>query len=609
MSIDAAKEKILREIDLSQYVGQTVKLIRRSGNHVGLCPFHEEKSPSFTVFAKNYYCFGCQESGDVITFAMKTKGLSFIDALKFLAAHHGLDVGDLDRRKKSSAEDRARATMFRCLQTAQEYFVRHLARPEAEAHRRYLEGRGFSPEQIISYGFGFAPEGGGLTAALRGLGIAMADIEKASLGYPGKYGRDGGYDFFQSRIMIPIKDSFGRIIAFGGRTVTDHPAKYKNSKETAVFHKSRTLYGADTAASPARKSNRVIVTEGYMDALKLWASGIPETVAVLGTALTAQHMKALARMATTVFLVFDGDRAGIRAGLKSVEAALTVPGLNIKVLSLPDGHDPDSFVTERGKEAFLAALSSSEELFQFAIRHTLKEHEGIQVAQVVAGTILPWLSTIKDPITRSFLLTKLAQTTGIGQQTLEAQMSPQAGGPLRSSGAVGPSTVSGANGDVPADEGAEPVNPGPEGLDRLAVEFLAHVYFLPAAFTDEALVEEAAKLVVGQRADLLALVAAMRQKAQAIGVLADSASFDWLAGASEAWLPFFAKLKAKREFFATEDPGRAIDMLMVRCQLTKIKNDISMLKAQLAAEPNSLEILAALGQLTGTRLSLESRLS
>lgn len=613
MSIEAAKEKILREIDLSQFVGQTVKLTRRSGNHVGLCPFHEEKSPSFTVFAKNYYCFGCQASGDVITFAMQTRGLSFIDALKYLAASHGLDVGDLDRRKKNSAEDRARATMFRCLQTAQEYFVRHLARPEAEPHRRYLEGRGFSADQIVSYGFGFAPDGGGLTKTLRGLGIAMADIEKASLGYPAKYGNDGGYDFFQSRIMIPIKDSFGRIIAFGGRTVVDHPAKYKNSKETAVFHKSRTLYGADTAAAPARKSNRVIVTEGYMDALKLWASGIPETVAVLGTALTAQHMKALSRMASTVFLVFDGDRAGIRAGLKSVEAALTVPGLNIKVLSLPAGHDPDTFVSEQGKDAFIEALAGSEELFQFAIRHTLKDHSGMQVAQVVSSTILPWLATIKDPITRSYLLTKLSQTTGIDQPSLTAQMNAPAPASAPTNVQIarhGQGAEAAPSGPAPEGVGPEQTGPsGPSGLSRLAVEFLAHIYFLPSPFAGEAMVAEAAELVVGQRQDLIALVAAMREKASTLGVLADTGDFAWLTGASEAWLPFFAQLRQRREFFATDDPGRAIEMLMVRARLTKIKNDISMLKAQLAAEPNSLDILAALGKLTSTRLSLESQLS
>lgn len=633
MSIEAAKEKILREIDLSQYIGQTVKLTRRSGNHVGLCPFHEEKSPSFTVFPKNYYCFGCQASGDVITFAMETKGLGFIDALKYLAASHGLDVGDLDYKKKNSAEDKARALIFRCLQTAQEYFVKELARPQAEPHRRYLEKRGFSPEQIAAYGFGYAPEGGGLSGALLKLGIPMAAIEKASLGYPAKYPKPGqsagGYDFFQSRITIPIKDSFGRIIGFGGRTVNDHPAKYKNSKETDVFHKSKTLFGADSAAAHARKQNRVIVTEGYMDALQLWANGILETVAVLGTALTHSHIKALARMAKTVFLVFDGDKAGIRAGLKSVEAALTVPGLNIKVLSLPDGHDPDSYVAAHGREAFIAALGDAEDLFQFAIRHTLSQNSGLQVAQVVADTILPWLKTIADPITRSYLLTKLAQTTGIDQGTLVSQLDrvqrppveargsaaqpqqPQQGRQVRQGAEYGRD----ASADHPSagqdmGQGGPPQQEGPKQLDRLAVEFLAHLYFLPAEHADDALLQRAADMVVATRADVQRLVKAMVAECQRGGKpLADSDQHHWLGEDQEAWLPFFTELRGRRAFFETSDPKGAVEKIVGRAELTKIKNDISMLKAQLAADPSSLEILSALGKLTGQRLALEKNLT
>lgn len=603
MSIDAAKERILREVDLATFIGQSVQLTRRSGNQVGLCPFHDEKSPSFTVFAKNYYCFGCHASGDVITFAMETRGLGFIDALKFLAAQHGIEVGDLSSRK-NSPEDRARSIMFRSLQTAQEYFCHHLGRPEAEAHRRYLEGRGFTPEQISRYGFGFAPEGGGLTSALIKRGVAIADIEKASLGYPAKYPKPGqeGYDFFQSRITIPIKDSFGRIIGFGGRTVVDHPAKYKNSRETDLFQKSRTLFGADLAATAARKQNRVVVTEGYMDAMQLWAHGIDETVAILGTALTAHHMRALSRMAHTVYLVFDGDKAGIRAGLKSVEAALTVPGLNIKVLSLPDGHDPDSYVAAFGRDAFLEAMQgTSEELFQFAIRHTLAGQGGMQVTQAVAETILPWLRTITDPITRSFLLTKLAQTTGIDQATLAAQLKAQ----------PNPERAGGQHAQPGESPAATPQRPqaGPGQLGRLGVELMAQLYFLPKEFNDTAQLASATALVLAEHEEAKRLAAKMSEVRVQQGCLADLDGPLWLGDDADIWLAFFAQLRSRRAFFENNHPGEAVAKITTQAELTKVKNDISMLKSQLAAEPSSLEILAALGQLTGRRLELEKNLT
>lgn len=661
MSVDAAKEKILREVDLREVIGQTVALTRRSGNHVGLCPFHEEKSPSFTVFAKNYYCFGCQASGDVITFVMQTKGLGFIDALKYLAASNGIDVGEL--RRKNTAEDQARAIMFRCLQKAQEYFTHHIASAAAKDHRDYLVGRGFSPEQITAYGFGFAPEGGGLTSALLGQGIKIGDIEKASLGYPAKYPKPGqqGYDFFQSRITIPIKDSFGRIVGFGGRTVVDHPAKYKNSKETDLFQKSRLLFGADVAVTPARKNNRIIVTEGYMDAMQLWANGIGEAVAILGTALTQSHMRSLARLAKRVYLVFDGDKAGVRAGLKSVEAALAVPGLNIKVLSLPDGQDPDSYVAAHGKDAFIDALGSSEDLFQFAIRHTLKGQDGLQVTQVVTETILPWLKTIADPITRSYLLTKLAQTTGINQGTLESQMDrvsrpavpkqnppPGAGRrpvateavpqpPARAAAQPQPFTSQGRDFAGPHDHDprqggqvAEPARPSTSqlDLDKVAVELLAHLYFMPQGFMPQGTspqdsspqegggrdtLAEAVELVLAPHAEAHALAMRMTSHRSALGdgssCLADTDGSSWLSGDPEAWLPFFARLKERREFFETEDPQGALDKIISQARLTKIKKDISMLKAQLAANPSSLEILATLGQLTSQRIQLEKNLT
>lgn len=625
MSVDAAKEKILREVDLREVIGQTVALTRRSGNHVGLCPFHEEKSPSLTVFAKNYYCFGCHASGDVITFVMQTKGLGFIDALKYLAASNGIDVGEL--RRKNTAEDQARAIMFRCLQQAQEYFTRHMASPAAKQHRDYLVGRGFSLEQIAAFGFGFAPEGGGLTSALLGQGITIADIEKASLGYPAKYPKPGqkGYDFFQSRITIPIKDSFGRIVGFGGRTVVDHPAKYKNSKETELFQKSRLLFGADVAATPARKTNRIVVTEGYMDAMQLWANGIGEAVAILGTALTQSHMRSLARLAKRVYLVFDGDKAGVRAGLKSVEAALAVPGINIKVLSLPDGQDPDSYVAAHGKEAFIDALATSEDLFQFAIRHTLKGQAGLQVTQVVTDTVLPWLKTIDDPITRSFLMTKLAQTTGIDQGTLESQMDrvsrPATAAQPRQTHTARPAAAQGEGFQEPSHHdprpggqvAAEPARAGGVPLDKVAVELLAHLYFMRQDYEGSDTLAEAVALVLAPHAEAHALAERMNRHRSALqdgrSCLADTDGSGWLSSDSEAWLPFFARLKERREFFATEDPKGALDMIISQARLTKIKKDISLLKAQLAANPSSLEILAALGQLTGQRIQLEKNLT
>ncbi|MBO23112.1 MAG: DNA primase [Rhodospirillaceae bacterium] len=341
-----------------------MRLIRRGREFTGLCPFHNEKTPSFTVNDEKafYHCFGCGQHGDVISFAMETDGLSFPEAVEWLAAQAGLQV------PQSSPEERERAkvrsTLYDVVEQVCAWYQDQLAQPGGREAYNYLRGRGFTDETIERFRLGFAPDGRGkLLKSMGGRGLRQDQLVEAGLI---KMPENGGNprDYFFNRVIFPINDSRGRVIAFGGRILSDGQPKYLNSPETPLFHKGRSLYNFTMAREASRELGTVIVVEGYTDVIALAQAGLPNSVAPLGTALTEDQIRLLWRVANEPVLCFDGDNAGARAALRAAERALPLlqPGKTLRFMALPAGEDPDTLVKARGAEGFRTLLAGAHQL-------------------------------------------------------------------------------------------------------------------------------------------------------------------------------------------------------------------------------------------------------
>ena len=356
--LDELKSRLV----LSDVVGRRVKLRKGPrGEFTGLCPFHNEKSPSFTVSDDKgfYHCFGCGQHGSVFDFVMNTMNLQFPEAVEQLAATAGMEVP----RQSAAAAEAARrsATLHEVLDKAATWFTDQLRASQGSSARDYLKTRGVSAAGAASFRLGFAPNA---RTQLKDALLAR-DITEAQLIETGLIVKpeDGGasFDRFRNRLMFPILDSRGRVIAFGGRALGEARAKYLNSPETALFHKGRTLYGLFQARQPIREAGTAIVTEGYMDVIALVDGGFSHAVAPLGTALTEEQMGLLWRFAPEPVICLDGDAAGRRAAMAAAERALPLlkPGLSLRFAQLPEGEDPDSLIRSRGAEAMRQVLDAA----------------------------------------------------------------------------------------------------------------------------------------------------------------------------------------------------------------------------------------------------------
>ncbi|MEZ5667666.1 MAG: DNA primase [Alphaproteobacteria bacterium] len=351
-------QELRDRLRLSDYVARRVQLRRNGSESSGLCPFHNEKTPSFTVSDDKgfYHCFGCGAHGSVIDWVMETEGLGFPEAVRRLAADANLAVPE-DRPEDKAAAAR-RQSLHDVLETACTWFQAQLAAPDATNARAYLAGRGLDAEAIAAFRLGFAPDGRGrLKAALAKTGIGDDQLVAAGLM---KRPDDGGplRDYFFDRITFPIADERGRIVGFGGRALGDSPAKYLNSPDTEVFHKGQLLYNLQRARAAARGAGTVIAVEGYMDVIALHRAGYPHAVAPLGTAMTERQLELMWRMADEPVLCFDGDAAGRRAAARAAERALPhlKPAKSLRFVALPPGEDPDSLLRTAGAAGLARAL-------------------------------------------------------------------------------------------------------------------------------------------------------------------------------------------------------------------------------------------------------------
>jgi DNA primase len=365
-------DELRARVPLSGVIGRTTRLTKAGHEFKACCPFHNEKTPSFTVNDEKgfYHCFGCGAHGDVIRWMTDQRGLAFMDAVRELAAEAGMELPAPDPRAARAAEQRD--TLHDVMAAAQEWFVSNLAGSDGAAARAYLARRGFDAHTVARFGFGYAPD------ARQALKTALSRFSEDALIEAGLRITVEGkepYDRFRGRLMLPIEDARGRIIAFGGRildSATSDAPKYLNSPDTPLFDKGRTLYNLHRAGPAARRSGRLIVVEGYMDVIALAAAGIEETVAPLGTALTERQLELLWRLVEVPVLCFDGDAAGQRAAMRAVSRALPLlrPAHSLQIVRLPVGLDPDDLIKCDGKAGFEAALGGALPLLD-----TLWEHE------------------------------------------------------------------------------------------------------------------------------------------------------------------------------------------------------------------------------------------
>lgn len=363
---DELVEEVRTKNDIVEVISGYVKLQKKGSNYFGLCPFHNEKSPSFSVSAgkQMYYCFGCGAGGNVFTFLMEYENYSFQEAIKLLAERAGIKLPEGEPGQEARARDSRRTELLKVNKEAARYFYFQLRGKTGEIGYRYLRGRELSDETIHKFGLGFANmTSDDLTRYLKSKGYEDKLIQEAGLAtFDEKYGM---HDKFWNRVMFPIQDSNNRVIGFGGRVMGDARPKYLNSPETMVFDKSRNLYGLNFARSS--RAGNFILCEGYMDVIAMHQAGFHQAVASLGTAFTAGQANLLRRFTQEVILAYDSDGAGVNAALRAI-GILKEAGLTGKVLNLEPYKDPDEFMKNQGAEAFNERIRQAENSFFFELR-------------------------------------------------------------------------------------------------------------------------------------------------------------------------------------------------------------------------------------------------
>jgi len=416
-------DEVRMRSDIVEVISRYIPLKKAGANYRALCPFHEEKTPSFNVSPARqiFHCFGCGEGGNAITFVMKHESVSFPEAVRVLADQCGIEI----KTTPDKAEG-ARERIYRAMEAACAFYQKRLKSEESSSPvKEYLKKRGVTDELVKTFMIGWAPEEWeALTGHLLESGFDRTTLESAGLSKPSSKGNL--IDRFRGRLIFPIFSFGGKTIAFGARLIDDdqkQAPKYINSPETSVYSKRSVLYGLNLAKSAARRENSLIVVEGYMDTLALRLAGIDNCAAVSGTAFTSRQAEAIRRVCENVIVLFDTDEAGVTAAKKSVPILLDI-GLKVKALSLPGAKDPDEFIKARGKEKFLELMSKAPPFPLFIIDAALS---GAKLGSVEGKTravreAIPFLRRIQDNIERSQYVQILAERAGIDVKTLQAEV-------------------------------------------------------------------------------------------------------------------------------------------------------------------------------------------
>lgn len=425
---DDVLRTVRERASLTEVVSEVVSLRRRGQAAVGLCPFHAEKTPSFTVSEERgfFHCFGCGEHGDVFAFVMKTRSLSFPEAVREVARRVGVSLPETGGEGTERLDPLARAV------TVAAAFYRGMLRgPQGERARSYLAQRAISAESIERFGLGWAPGSGeALARHLRAAGIAERDAVEAGLLVQRRDG-SGVFDRFRDRIVFPIADPMGRIVSFGGRLLPDSSSpsaatapKYLNGPETPLYHKGRTLYGLGLAREAIRTAGRVVLVEGYLDVIALAQGGLREVVAPLGTAVTVDQLRTLRRLTDRVVACFDGDVAGQRAAARSFPLFVQA-GLWGRGVFLPPGEDPDSFVRSAGVAALRERIEAAVPLVDAYLALLAGPHrDAVTRRAAAAREVAALLRAVENPFERDLLARLAAERLGVGEDLLRGRAAP-----------------------------------------------------------------------------------------------------------------------------------------------------------------------------------------
>jgi DNA primase len=413
---EATVQEIRERVDLVEVVSRHVTLKQNGSNFKGLCPFHDEKTPSFNVNRARqiFHCFGCGEGGNVFGFVMKRENLSFPEAVRALARDCGIEI-----REDDEPHDTTRR-LYEATEHAQRAYRRALLGPEGAAARDYLARRGLSSEDAERFGIGLAPDRWDTVAKALAAARIPADAGEGAGVLKARPGGGGHYDHLRGRVTFPIQDVRGRVIGFGGRALeAGQEPKYLNTPETAIFHKREALYGIPAALEPARRRDRLVVCEGYFDRIALARAGIEESVATCGTALTPEHARQLRRRAREVVLLFDGDAAGQRAIGSALEVLLP-QGLRVRAAILPEGDDPDTFLEHEGAEALRALVDGAAPALERVIaRATAKGVATAWEKSDAVAAVAPLLAKLTDAVERADLVRRLALAAGVAERAVE----------------------------------------------------------------------------------------------------------------------------------------------------------------------------------------------
>ena len=421
---DEKKEEVRHAADIVEVVGDYVKLKRSGRSWKGLCPFHDEKTPSFHVTPDLgiYKCFGCGESGDVFNFVMEMEGVGFVEALRTLADRFGVSLPK-EEDPEFDEEHHLREGIYHALRYAGVFFHRHLMETEeAEEARQYLAKRGYNRKIIRKYGLGYAPaDGDKLYQTATDSGLNEQYLLEAGLVKPSQRG-EGFYDTFRGRLMFPIFNPSGKVIAFAGRVLGSNKktAKYINSPQTKVYNKSEVLYGVNFAKNDIRKTDEVILVEGYTDVISLQQHGINNVAASSGTSLTGGQLKILHRYGDIITMIYDSDSAGQAAMKRGINIALE-EGMDVKLLELPEGEDPDSFVRQFGKDSFLELKNEeAEDFLSYLIHKAQSEGRLDDPAQKkrVISEALESIAHIPDKVARETYVQHLNSLVKVGDRAL-----------------------------------------------------------------------------------------------------------------------------------------------------------------------------------------------
>jgi DNA primase len=415
-------EEIKSRVDIVELASEYLTLKKAGRNFIGLCPFHQEKTPSFTVNRDKqiFYCFGCGEGGNVITFLMKIADKTFPEAIKDLAEKTGVVLLPMPSGKEGRQKDSLKESIINLNLRAAQHFNRNLSSPAGKVAREYLQNRSISEETIKQFRLGFVPDTWrSLTDYIESSGSSLKLAEQAGLVIAGKEGNY--YDRFRGRIIFPIENIFGEIVAFGGRVMEKGEPKYLNSPESPVYIKGKNLYGLNKTKEEIRKKGFALIVEGYFDLISLWNAGIGNVVATLGTTLTREHLELLRRYTIEVVALFDADEAGRKALDRSLELFLSMR-MRARALILPEGCDPDDYIKKHGKDKLNELIAHAPAISDYYIDNVLGGGKTFEDKRDMIKTAMEFINKIGDEIEKNLFIKRIAEKLGINQELLKKEL-------------------------------------------------------------------------------------------------------------------------------------------------------------------------------------------